>query len=309
MVTFATATKTTSTIPPRAPAQRRLDHFVAITCSDPNDSCDLYNNDCRTLAQLVSPSRDPIGYFAGTGLQPYVGNSPLVYLDPRGLCDIEVYPSGTFYVDPSSYDPESTRPTADWQLRIWLKARLSAVCSSCNYCNPNAPKDCDEAKCRTDAANIANAVGNTLQNNWNPNPLTHSYYGYNNTFWYTWGWPFASNERHNGYFCSRWAQALLGAVRSVSSSCFSSRMEYGGDTLVTGRIHLWVAITSNCTGQTYYIDDHFWDRRFGHLQRPCGAKEGYPFIGPWDPDDPPDLGDCPQIYDSNKQPLEWPWKK
>ncbi len=60
MVTFAAATRTTSTIPPRTPAQRRVDHFVAITCSDPNDSCDSYNADCRSHAQLVSPSRDPI---------------------------------------------------------------------------------------------------------------------------------------------------------------------------------------------------------------------------------------------------------
>ena len=59
MVTIAAATKTTSTIPTRAPAQRRVSHFIAITCSVPNDSCDLFNADCRTLAQLVSPSRDP----------------------------------------------------------------------------------------------------------------------------------------------------------------------------------------------------------------------------------------------------------
>ncbi|MDX1926578.1 MAG: hypothetical protein SFV81_08670 [Pirellulaceae bacterium] len=85
MVTFATATKTTSTIPTRAPAQHRVDHFVAITCPDPSDSCDLYSDDCRTHAQLVSPSRDPIGYFGGPNLQGYVTFNPLTKVDPKGL--------------------------------------------------------------------------------------------------------------------------------------------------------------------------------------------------------------------------------
>ncbi len=62
MVTFAAATKTTSTFPTRAPAQRRVDHFVTITCSDPHESCDFNNDGCRSYAQLVSPSRDPIGF-------------------------------------------------------------------------------------------------------------------------------------------------------------------------------------------------------------------------------------------------------
>ncbi len=62
MVTFAAATKNSPSFPTRAPAQCRVTHFVAITCSVPIDSCDLLNADCRTHAQLVSPSRDPIGF-------------------------------------------------------------------------------------------------------------------------------------------------------------------------------------------------------------------------------------------------------
>lgn len=85
MVTFAAATKNSSSFPTRAPGQRRVDHFVAITCSDPNDSCDLYNDDCRTLAQLVSPSRDPIGYEGSPGnLTQYVGSRATCFTDPSG---------------------------------------------------------------------------------------------------------------------------------------------------------------------------------------------------------------------------------
>ncbi|MDX1926343.1 MAG: hypothetical protein SFV81_07495 [Pirellulaceae bacterium] len=86
MATFAAATKPTSTIPTCAPAQRRVDHFVAITCSDPNDSCDLYSDDCRSHAQLVSPSRDPIGFEAGsTCLYEYCHSNPVRSIDPSGL--------------------------------------------------------------------------------------------------------------------------------------------------------------------------------------------------------------------------------
>lgn len=97
MVTFAAATKPTSTILPRAPAQRRVDHFVAITCSDPNDSCDSYNGECRSRAQLVSPSRDPIelGIFLSRGLLQtrlglyrYIRCEPLARVDPLGLYDV-----------------------------------------------------------------------------------------------------------------------------------------------------------------------------------------------------------------------------
>ena len=97
MVTFAAATKNSSSFPTRAPGQRRVDHFVAITCSDPNDSCDLYNDDCRTLAQLVSPSRDPIGYESGQfSLIAYVHGEPISHLDPSGL---------EGYLGPGQYEP------------------------------------------------------------------------------------------------------------------------------------------------------------------------------------------------------------
>ncbi len=82
MLTFAAATKTTSTFPTRAPAQRRVDNFVAITCSYPSDSCDLYSDDCRSHAQLVSPSRDPIRYVDGMSM--YADYFSPVMTDPHG---------------------------------------------------------------------------------------------------------------------------------------------------------------------------------------------------------------------------------
>jgi hypothetical protein len=86
MVTFAAATKNTPSFPSRAPAQSRVDHFVAITCSDPNDSCDLYNTDCRSYAQLVSPSRDPVGFEGSKwGLYEAFLSAALLGKDPTGL--------------------------------------------------------------------------------------------------------------------------------------------------------------------------------------------------------------------------------
>ena len=41
MVTFAAATKNTSSFPTRARGQRRVGYFVAITCSVTCDSCDF----------------------------------------------------------------------------------------------------------------------------------------------------------------------------------------------------------------------------------------------------------------------------
>ena len=99
MVTFATATKNNPSFPTRAPAQRRVDHFVAITCSDPNDSCDLYSDDCRTHAQLVSPSRDPIGYH---GMSSLYHSSPFA-MDPSGLYEIE-FRNGTLKPNPDPND-------------------------------------------------------------------------------------------------------------------------------------------------------------------------------------------------------------
>ena len=88
MVTFATATKNSPSFPTRAPAQRRVCHSVANTCSVPNDSLDLFKAACRTQAQLVSPSRDPIG-FAGSpwNAYRYVHCGPTNWEDPSGLLE------------------------------------------------------------------------------------------------------------------------------------------------------------------------------------------------------------------------------
>ena len=87
MATFTAATKNPSAFPTRAPAQSRVGVFVAITCSDPNDSCDLYSDDCRTHAQLVSPSRDPIGYIDGYNI--YRAYYVPTGLDPLGLYSLQ----------------------------------------------------------------------------------------------------------------------------------------------------------------------------------------------------------------------------
>ena len=84
MVTFAAATKNSHSFPTRAPAQCRVSHFVAITCSDPDDSCDLYNSNCRSHAKLVSPSRDPIGYVDGALM--YGAYFGLTHTDASGEC-------------------------------------------------------------------------------------------------------------------------------------------------------------------------------------------------------------------------------
>ena len=78
MVTFAAATKNSHSFPTRAAAQCRVSHFVAITCSDPDDSCNLYNSNCRSYAQLVSPSRDPIGFTDGNSLYAFYASQAMM---------------------------------------------------------------------------------------------------------------------------------------------------------------------------------------------------------------------------------------
>ncbi len=253
--------------------------------------------------------RDPIGFSAGANFYRFIGSSPLRYLDASGLRPND-YPTG-FYIAPSTYTP-SILPNQDWQVRPWLKNRLSASCSNCNHCNPEKqpPNGCDEASCLREAMDIGNAVGNTLEmswGNWNPNPFSHFYWGPNNTWIYTGGSPIAENERYRGYFCSRWAEALLGAIRSVSSKCFASDTEFGADTKGSGRLHVWAAITSNCSGEATYVDDHFWNKNFGNVNRPCGGE--YVFQGTWDPNNvSANMGPYPPVVDANLQPVVWPWK-
>ncbi|MEZ6137046.1 MAG: RHS repeat-associated core domain-containing protein [Pirellulaceae bacterium] len=255
-------------------------------------------------------SKDPIGFHSGTAnIYELCRTQPLKLIDPNGLMQISP-PVGIDPHDPAPviYDPRDP-PTRDWQLRIWLFNRLSGDCDSCSHCNPNGvvPNGCDQSQCMVEAMNIADAVGNTLENNVHWNPIRRCWFGYNNVWWYEGGFPFHYNERYNGYFCSRWAQALYGAVLAANSSCFSAEIEYGAN-LDTGRMHLWVTISNNCSGVESYVDDSFWDRAFGHITRPCGGEgEDYPYRGPWDPDRMPDMGPCPQIYDPNMQPQVWPW--
>ncbi len=88
MVTFADATKSTCPIPTRAPARHRAGGFVAITCTVPHPARPLYESSNRTQAQLVSPSRDPIGYADGRNSYRHVSNSPLANRDPFGTYTI-----------------------------------------------------------------------------------------------------------------------------------------------------------------------------------------------------------------------------
>jgi len=88
MVTFATPSKLAPSTPPRAPAPSRVGHFVAISCSVSDDSRDLFNADSRTQAQLVSPSRDPIGYEDAYSTYGFVGNNPTNWKDPSGAARV-----------------------------------------------------------------------------------------------------------------------------------------------------------------------------------------------------------------------------
>ena len=97
MVTFATATKNSPSFPTRAPAQRRVSHSVANTCLVPNDSHDLFKADCETLAQLVSPSRDPMEYLR-TAVNLY-----MAYFATKAAVD----PAGNDWVWP-------WQPNAQW---------------------------------------------------------------------------------------------------------------------------------------------------------------------------------------------------
>jgi len=259
-------------------------------------------------ARWMSPSagrfltRDPIGYSAGANQYRFIRNRALRYVDPRGWFDIECYPSGTFYIDPDTYDP-NTPPRYDWQLRIWLKNQLSSGCSSCNYCNNRGqiPNGCDESSCRNQANDIANAVGNTLENNGCMNPFTRFPCGFNNACMYERDWPWAWNERFRGYYCWRWADALRGAMQSAGASCFGSELEFSGYPATSGRIHVWVKITLKCTGQSIYIDDSFGNGSFGNTEPPCG---GYPYVGYCPRSSLPPGGYCPRVYGPDNNPVQ-----
>ena len=149
MVTFAAATKTTSTIPTRAPAQCRVSHFVAITCSDPDDSCDFYNSNCRSYAQLVSPSRDPISYFDSNNVYLSLRGKPLDLVDPSGFCAVN-WPGG----------PCTLGKYLDWcikelnELSTWLPKVKPCPCAlGCRmnfhvYTSSRCGPDSWEQKCR-----------------------------------------------------------------------------------------------------------------------------------------------------------------
>lgn len=85
MVAFNVATQKPPSLPSRASAQVRVGRFVVITCSVPNHSCDLYKADSRTGAQLVSSSRDPIGYEEGMHMQCAYFALKMDSTDPLGL--------------------------------------------------------------------------------------------------------------------------------------------------------------------------------------------------------------------------------
>ena len=258
-------------------------------------------------ARWMSPSagrfltRDPIGYSAGANQYRFIRNRALRYVDPRGWFDIECYPSGTFYIDPDTYDP-NTPPRYDWQLRIWLKNQLSSSCSSCNYCNNRGqiPNGCDESSCRNQANDIANAVGNTLENNGCMNPFTRFPCGFNNACMSDGDWPWAWNQRFRGYYCWRWADALRAAMQSAGASCFGSELEFSGYPATSGRIHVWVKITLKCTGQSIYVDDSFGNGSFGNTEPPCG---GYPYVGYCPRSALPSVGYCPRVYGPDNNPV------
>ncbi len=127
MLTFAAATKTTSTFPTRAPAQRRVDNFVAITCSYPSDSCDLYSDDCRSHAQLVSPSRDPIGY--EDWVNQYRFGCPIDGLDPSGLQTVYGPPTPSWH--PTS--PKRKPYKMKWYTDPPKPKRDLRLCFTCQY--------------------------------------------------------------------------------------------------------------------------------------------------------------------------------
>lgn len=254
-------------------------------------------------------SRDPMKYDAGDpNLFRFVAGRPVVYTDPTGMTMGPPwhFPPGMPYNPPPyggrpPYDPNQSLPRQPWQLGIWLKSKLTASCNSCTHCLGTVPANCDPITCMTESLQFVDALTATLEFNWNPDPYSHFPYGIDNTWpnfplpsW----WP---NERYNGYFCYRWAQALNRAAASIGSNCFQSGIESAVDN-VTGRFHFWVTLKSKCDGSEVYVDDSFWDGNFGHITRPCGGRYGY--IGPTRVD--PELGGpFPTPYTPLGAPIPW----
>ena len=132
-VTFAAATKNSHSFPTRAPAQYRVSHFVAITCSDPDDSCDLHNDDCRSYAQLVSPSRDPIGFKGSEwGLYDYTSSRPLYRNDPSGRVAIRCScDGGPVYVNCNVRPSECCTDACGHENAPWIISPTEPSSGSC----------------------------------------------------------------------------------------------------------------------------------------------------------------------------------
>lgn len=122
----------------------------------------------------------------------------------------------------------------------------------------------------------------------------------NNVCIYGGEWPVYWNERFRGYYCWRWADSLQAAMQTVGASCFGSDLEFAGYPATNGRMHVWVKITSKCTGQSVYVDDSFGNLSFGNTVPPCGD---YPYIGSCNRCDLPSSGYCPTIYGPNNNPV------
>ena len=225
MATFTAATKNPSAFPTRAPAQSRVGVFVAITCSDPNDSCDLYSDDCRTHAQLVSPSKDPIGYVGGLNIYAYVLLRPLHTLDPLGLIPPD-------HTDPRK-DPHSRWPyvpggplgpkTPPQDPFRSLPGTLDAMCANC----------CDSQYC--ECAGDGNAMRKILDDVW------RKHWG-NGPLYPNKG---AGDDSVGGYYCTEWANFFHDSLSFTSwdSTCFAFDRMQAFKTDGSGKMHAWVRIT------------------------------------------------------------------
>ena len=148
---------------------------------------------------------------------------------------------------------------------------------------------------------IANAVGDTLENNGNWNPLCRLPFGVNYGCFTGDGYPIEWNQRFRGYFCWDWARAFYRAIQSVNASCFDIDLEFAGFPDTTGRMHVWVKITSKCTGGSFYVDDGFGTGTYGNFDTPCGH---YPYVGTCSPSSLPDSWHRPTPYGPDMNPLK-----
>ena len=209
-------------------------------------------------------SRDPLEYVDGMSLyRAYFG---LGGVDPSGLS-----PCGDIYNACMRESNENTDIEGKWAREAICKRKLEkcensvantqreillgmlqAACNACpdEECEEGQNTECTKQQCLKDAEAISLAIFYTIRGR------------ERRVNWRFPKFPWVTEHRRWGWYCSRWAHGFDDAVNNINSSCFSSKangkFKYPYGEGGSYEEHVWIEITSTCSNTVVaYIDDSF----------------------------------------------------